>query len=47
MRCVKFRGERIVLRNPDRKKAEFHIRIAHVNRFNALGTPRIERVAWS
>lgn len=45
MRCLKAFGERIVSRDPDRQTAEIHIRIALMNRFNALGTAKIERVA--
>lgn len=45
MRCLKFFGERIASRDPDRQTAEIHIRIALMNRFNALGTAEIERVA--
>lgn len=45
MRCPKAFGERIAARDPDRQTAEIKIRIAHVNRFNALGTTEIVRVA--
>jgi hypothetical protein len=45
MRCLKAFGERIAARNPDRQTAEIHIRIALVNRFNALGIAEIVRVA--
>ena len=38
-------GERIASRDLDRQTAEVHIRIALMNRFNALGTAEIERVA--
>ncbi len=38
-------GERIASRDPDRQTAEIHIRVALMNRFNALGTAEIERVA--
>ena len=38
MRCLKAFGERIAARDPDRQTAEIHIRVALVNRFNALGT---------
>jgi hypothetical protein len=38
-------GERIAARDPDRQTAEIHIRIALMNRFNALGTAEIVRVA--
>ncbi|TRW91448.1 IS5 family transposase [Paracoccus sp. M683] len=44
MRCLKSFGERIASRDPDRQTAEIHIRIALMNRFNALGTAEIERV---
>lgn len=45
MKCLKSFGERIASRDPDRQTAEIHIRIALINRFNALGTAEIERVA--
>jgi len=45
MRCLKASGERIAARNPDRQTAEIHIRVALMNRFNALGTAEIVRVA--
>lgn len=45
MRCLKAFGERIASRDPDRQTAEILIRIALVNRFNALGIAEIERVA--
>jgi hypothetical protein len=45
MRCLKSLGERIAAREPDRQTAEIHIRIALMNRFNALGTAEIVRVA--
>ena len=45
MRCLKAFGERIAGRDPDRQNAEIHIRIALMNRFNALGTAEIVRVA--
>ncbi|MBB1493395.1 IS5 family transposase, partial [Paracoccus sp. MC1854] len=38
MRCLKSFGERIASRDPDRQTAEIHVRIALMNRFNALGT---------
>ena len=38
-------GERIAARDPDRQTAEIHIRVALMNRFNALGTAEIVRVA--
>ena len=45
MRCLKAFGERIAAREPDRQTAEIHIRIALMNRFSALGTAEIVRVA--
>lgn len=45
MRCLKAFGERIAVRAPDRQTAETHIRIELINRFNALGTAEITRVA--
>jgi len=45
MRCLKAFGERIAARDPDRQTAEIHIRIAIMNRFSALGTAEIVRVA--
>ena len=45
MRCLKAFGERIAARDPDLQTAEIHIRVALVNRFNALGTAHVVRVA--
>ena len=45
MRGFKSFGERIASRDPDRQTAEIHIRIALMNRFNALSQAVIERVA--
>lgn len=45
MKCLKAFGERIASRDPDRQTAEVQIRVALMNRFNALGTAEIERVA--
>ncbi|KAA0912992.1 transposase [Aquicoccus porphyridii] len=45
MRCLKAFGERIAASDPDRQTAEIHIRIALMNRFSALGTAEIIRVA--
>jgi hypothetical protein len=45
MRGLKSFGERITSRDPDRQTAEIHIRIALMNRFNALGQAEIVRVA--
>jgi|GEM_PF-1291737 len=47
MRCLNAFGERIMARDPDRQTAEIHIRIALMNRLNALGTAEIVRVAYS
>ena len=45
MRCLKAFGERIMARDPDRQTAEVQIRIALMNRFNALGAAEIVRMA--
>ena len=45
MNRLKLFGDRIMSRDPDRQTAEIHIRIALMNRFNALGTAEIVRVA--
>ena len=45
MKCLKSFGERIASRDPDRQVAEIQIRVALMNRFNALGKAEIERVA--
>ncbi len=45
MRCLKAFGEHIAARDPDRQTAEIHIQVALVNRFNALGTAEVVRVA--
>ncbi len=45
MRCLKAFGERIAARDPDRQNTEIQIRVALMNRFNALGTAEIIRVA--
>jgi hypothetical protein len=45
MRCLKAFGERIAARHPDSQTAEIQIRVALINRFNALGTTEIVRVA--
>ncbi|MBP0481644.1 IS5/IS1182 family transposase, partial [Sagittula sp. M10.9X] len=36
---------RISARDPVRQTAEIHIRVALINRFNALGTAEVVRVA--
>ena len=38
-------GSHIAARDTDRQTAEIHIRVALMNRFNALGTAEIVRVA--
>jgi hypothetical protein len=45
MRCLKAFGERIAARHPDNQTAEIQIRVAPINRFNALGSAEIVRVA--
>ena len=45
MRCIKAFGERILARDPDSQTAETQIRGALINRFNALGTADIIRLA--
>ena len=45
MNCLKLFSERIMSRDPDRQTAEIQVRIAIMNRFNALGTAEIEAVA--
>ena len=46
MRCdPRPQAERIAARDPDRQTAETHIRVALMNRFSALGTAEIVRVA--
>ncbi len=45
MRCLKASGDKIAARDPDRQSAEVHIRVALMNRFNALGTAEDNRVA--
>lgn len=45
MLCLKAFGECIAARDPARQTAEIQIRIALMNRFSALGTAEIVRVA--
>lgn len=45
MKGLKSFGERIPSRDPERQAAEIHIRIALMNRFDALGQAEIERLA--
>jgi hypothetical protein len=45
MRCLKAFAERIAARDTARQTAEIHIRVALVNRFNALATAEVLRVA--
>ena len=44
MRCLKAFGKRIASRDPDRQTAEIQIRVALMNRFNALGSAEIVSV---
>lgn len=45
MRCLKAFAERIAARDPDHRTDEIHIRVALMNRFNALATAEVVRVA--
>ncbi len=45
MRCLKAFGERISARDPGRQTAEIQVRVALMNRYSALGTAEIIRVA--
>ena len=45
MRCLKAFAERIAARDPARQTAEIHIRVTLINRFNALATAEVLRVA--
>ncbi len=45
MRCLRAFGERIASRDPDRQTAEVYIRVALIDRVNALGHTGIGRVA--
>jgi hypothetical protein len=45
MRCLKAFGERIVARHPGSRTVETRLRVARMNRFSALGTAGIVRVA--
>ena len=45
MLCLKTFGERIAARDPERQTGEIQIRIALINRFNALGTAEIVSMA--
>lgn len=44
MRCMKAFGERIAARHRDGQTAEILIRVARINRLNALGTAEIVRM---
>ena len=44
MNCLKLLGQKLAARDFDRQTAEIHIRVALMNRFNALGTAEIVRV---
>ncbi len=45
MYCVKLLGQRLMARDLDRQVAEFHVRVAVLNGYIALGTPFTEAVA--
>lgn len=45
MQCPKAFGERIAERHPNSQTAEIQISVALINRFNALGTAEIVRMA--
>ena len=45
MHCVKLLGQRLMARDLDRQVAEFHVRVAVLNGYIALGTPFTEAVA--
>ncbi len=45
MRRLEAFGERIAARHPDSQTAEIQIRVALINRFNALGTAEVVRMA--
>ena len=45
MRCLKAFGERIAARHPDSQTTEIQIRVTLFNRFNALCTAEIVRIA--
>ncbi len=45
MRCLKAFGERLSARDPDCNTERFQISIALMNRFSALGTAEIVRMA--
>jgi hypothetical protein len=44
VQCLKAFDERIAARLPENQTAEIQIRVALINRFNALGTAEIVRV---
>ena len=43
--CLKSYGGRIAAWDPDRQTAEIHIRVADINRFNALGVADVHRMS--
>lgn len=45
MHCIKLLGQRLTARDFERQIAEFHIRVAILNRFTALGIPLTQAVA--
>ncbi len=44
MHCVKLSGQRLTARDFDRQVAEFHVQVAMLNGFTALGIPVTEAV---
>jgi hypothetical protein len=44
MHCVELLGQRLASRDFDRQVAEFHVRVAVLNSFAALGIPITEAV---
>jgi hypothetical protein len=47
MRCLRAFGERNAARHPDSQTAKIQIRITLMNRFSALGTTEMVRVAFT
>lgn len=45
MWCLKAFGDRITAKDPDRQTSDIYVRVAQMNRFNALGTADVARVA--
>ena len=44
MHCIKLRGQRLTARDFERQIAEFHLPVASLNRFTALGIPLTQAV---